>query len=267
MDINLNHKKVQKIIKAVYYKIAFLLLLCFILFSQNTKSMVLDSNLITNNQEQEIEKEEVKPDTLEYLSLPEEIFAEDTGLGVLVSGGVRVSTLKNYSENVDNLVGYGVFDFGVIFEKTYYIGVSVNNLSFAKIESNFIDDNYKTRPLLTIEYYGIELGAVIYNMGNWKVHLNSIFSSGLIEYRTQSNLINIGTDPIIEIDYGKDDFILIEPEIALSYNPTNWARILIGASYRLPINLNYTYQTEVYNDNNLSGINTFIKLQFGDLWF
>ena len=265
MEVILNHRIsiIFGIInKAVYNKIAFLLFVLIIIVSYKAKSIVLDSNQI----QEIVNQEEVKLDTLEYLSLPEEIFAEDTDLGVLVSGGVRVSNIKNYAENTDNLVGYGVFDFGVIFDKTYYIGISVNNLSFAKIESNYLDNNYKTRPLLAIEYYGIELGSVIYTNDNWKIHLNSIFSSGLIEYRIQSTLINTSIDPLNVINYGKDDFILIEPELAISYNPTNWARVLIGTSYRLPVSLNYTYQTETYNNNNLTGFTTFIKLQFGDLW-
>lgn len=65
-------------------------------------------------------------DTLEYIGVPEIETRQNTSFGVLVSGGSRVTTAMNYNEMQNNIVGIGVFDFGIIYEKKMYLGVTTN---------------------------------------------------------------------------------------------------------------------------------------------
>lgn len=203
-------------------------------------------------------------DSLEYIGVPEVIEIINTDYGVMVSGGVKVTQIFNYYENQTNFVGLGEFAFGIIFDKTWYIGASVNNLSFAKIQSSFTDPFYNSNPLLALEYYGIELGANILDFENTKIHINSLIASGLIEYRPQSSLKAENSESIV--NYGRDDFIIIEPSFAISYNLNDWSRLMLGISYRVPLGADYNFNQELYNNSKLQGISTFIKLQFGDLW-
>lgn len=225
----------------------------------------MDSTQITDEQ---IETTIILPDSLEYVSVPEEIVKDDESFGILVSGGVGITTIKNFTQNNQNVVGFGILDFGVIFDKTYYLGITLNNLSFAKIESNFIDTNLNSRPILGVEYYGLEFGAVVYDIGQFKIHLNTSISSGLIEYKVQSSInenTNISTN--YTGNYGSDDFIVFEPKLFLTINTNKWARVVFGVNYRMPIGLDYTFQSDNYTNSNIGGIGAIIKLQFGDLWF
>lgn len=205
-------------------------------------------------------------DSLEYVSMPEETVVQDESLGVLVSGGVGITTIENFTQNSKNIVGFGIFDFGVIFNKTYYLGITLNNLSFAKIESNFIDTNVNSRPILAVEYFGIECGAVIYDLGKFKIHFNTSVSSGLIEYKVQSS-INEKNNTNYTGNYGSDDFVILEPKLFLSINTNKWSRVVFGLNYRMPFGLDYTFQNDKYSNTNIGGFGTVLKVQFGDLWF
>jgi len=235
-------------------------------------------NLIANNylfldstrqSEEQIEPEGTLPDSLEYMSIPEVVVQQDESFGVLVAGGVGITTIENFTQNSKNIVGFGILDFGVVFDKTYYLGISLNNLSFAKIESNYIDTNLNSRPILGIEYYGLEFGAVIYDMGQLKIHFNTSVSSGLIEYKVQSSINenNNTNSTNYTNNYGSDDFVVFEPKLFLTINTNQWARVVFGLNYRVPFGLDYTFQNDNYTNANIGGIGAIIKLQFGDLWF
>lgn len=252
----------------------FFLLSLELISKINSNDSILNKTLIETQTENTTEtiaatdSLENQLDSLEYIGVPEIIDTINTDFGVLVSGGVKIANIFNYSENIENTVGIGVFDFGIIFNKTWYLGASVNNLSFAKIESNLIDPTYNSKPLLALEYYGIELGANVLDFENTKIHFNCLVASGLIEYRPQSSLKaeNNETDNETNVDYGRDDFIIIEPSISISYNLNDWSRFMFGINYRVPIGVEYNFNQELYDTSKLKGISAFIKLQFGDLW-
>lgn len=125
---------------------------------------------------------------------------------------------------------------GVNLSNNFYLGASVNAISFNSMTSYVIDPVIDKYPVLTLNYIAFELDYAISPESEYFPSFLVAAGYGNMYFRPPvSTIFESGREKSYNPDYKLDhsNFIVIEPQINLNMNFRNFYRIVIGIGYRL----------------------------------
>lgn len=162
---------------------------------------------------------------------------------------------------------------GVNLSNNFYVGASVNAISFNSMTSYVVDPVIDKYPVLALNYIALELDYAISPESEYFPSFLVVAGYGNMYFRPPvSTIFESGREKSYNPDYklNHKNFIIIEPQINLNMNFRNFYRIVVGIGYRLipgldysPKNLSDGDRQMKLSNNELNGLTGTVTFKFG----
>lgn len=174
---------------------------------------------------------------------------------------------------VDNFSVIGGSRIGINITPNIYAGVALNAISFNSYSSEVIDNQIGKYPILALNYVAIDFDYSLMPESEYFPSISLTAGYGNMNFRPTVTTITIDNtvtayNPAYKLD--KKEFFILEPQLNLNMNFTQFYRLTLGVGYRIipgldykPVNLENEGKFVHLKGNDLNGITGTLTIKFG----